>query len=47
MNDVDRLDELYELALSLYLRKTDFQPDEWLDKKDADEYTRLVTEVEG
>lgn len=41
--EADRLNELYEKAVSFYLDKTDFNPSDWLiDEGEDEEYASLV-----
>ena len=39
--EVDRLSELEEKALEKYLENSDFQPQDWLDKKEGEEWATL------
>lgn len=41
---IDRLDELYEQAVARYLDKTDFNPADWLDGDEPEEYAKLADE---
>lgn len=41
-NDVERMNELYEKAVSYYLDKTDFNASDWLDEEESLEFTDLI-----
>jgi hypothetical protein len=41
-----RFEELYEKAVRRYLDKTDFNPTDWLEPKEQEEYLELMGELE-
>jgi len=44
--EIDRMNALYENAVSWYLDKTDFNPCDWMDEKEAQEYEKLLDKDE-
>ena len=48
---LDKLDELEQIAINAYLDKTDFNVSEWLDKNDSKEHCKLfnadTTDISG
>ena len=42
-----RYNALYEQARALYCEKTDFDPCEWLNPKEAEEYNNLTKKDQG
>lgn len=45
--EMDRLEELYEQAVVFYLDKTDFNPSDYLDEEEAEEYADLAERDDG
>lgn len=43
----DRYQELYEMAITVMLDKTDFDATDWLDEADTKEFMALQTKIFG
>jgi hypothetical protein len=43
----ERYQELYEMAITVMLDKTDFDPTQWLDEADTKEFLELQNKIHG
>jgi hypothetical protein len=47
LEEAKKHNELYELAITRYLDKTDFSASEWLDGADLETFTKLDNKING
>lgn len=47
LDEQNRYEELYEMAITVMLDKTDFSATEWLDEADSKEFMKLQNKIFG